>query len=111
MRVFAYGTLQTVPNRTWERVLRQFGGQRAKTARGADLIVIGAGAASRPTAAIGDDLSRFRDSRQAVQSERVFLRSIGLLPRAARRTALLLRRGPRGARQTPGRTNQAPRPL
>lgn len=79
MRVFAYGRLQNVPNRTWERVLRQHGGERARTARSADLIVVGAGAASRSPAQIGEDLRRFRAGGRIVLSERAFLRRIGLL--------------------------------
>lgn len=80
MRVFAYGRLHAVPSRTWERLLRQRGWQRAKRARGADLIVIGAGAVSRPTVQISDDLAGFRHDAQHVLSERQFLRRLALLP-------------------------------
>jgi tetratricopeptide (TPR) repeat protein len=88
MHVFAYGRLYTIPSRTWERVLRQRGDERSKRARGADLVVVGAGAASRPKLQITEDLREFRETGQLVVSERRFLRSIGLLspPRAEART-------------------------
>jgi tetratricopeptide (TPR) repeat protein len=80
MRVFAYGRFFAYPARTWERVLRQHGGERSKSGQGADLVVVGAGAASRPLAQIGADLARFRAAGAAVESERAFLRRLGLAP-------------------------------
>lgn len=80
MRVFAYGRLRAVPSRTWERVLRQHGSERCKRSRGADLIVIGAGASIRTTAQVTDDVAGFRQGGQEVVSERGFLRRIGFLP-------------------------------
>ncbi|MBA3520102.1 MAG: hypothetical protein H0T75_21240 [Rhizobiales bacterium] len=58
MRVFAYGRLLSLPVRTWERILVQRGGSRARRMVDAELIVVGAGAASRPIPQIEADLAR-----------------------------------------------------
>jgi tetratricopeptide (TPR) repeat protein len=78
MRIFAYGRLLALPSRTWERVLAQQGGSRARRIGDADIVVVGAGAAIRPTEKIERDLARAQDRERL--SERSFLRRLKLLP-------------------------------
>lgn len=80
MRVFAYGRFYRVPARTWERVLAQKGGRRARRMRDAELVVVGTGAVTREPEQIRADLSEARQRGAPVLSERGFLRRIGVLP-------------------------------
>src|SRR5687768_5585412 len=80
MRVFAYGRFQRIPSRTWERLLGQAGGRRARRMRDAELIIVGTGAATRDPAQIRADLGEARRQGVPVISESTFLRRIGLLP-------------------------------
>ena len=79
MRPFAYGRFDRVPSRTWERVLAQRGGKRVKRIGDADLVVVGAGAVSRPPERIWTDLT-LRRPGTPLMGERSFLRGLGLVP-------------------------------
>jgi tetratricopeptide (TPR) repeat protein len=80
MRVFAYGRLLSLPVRTWERILVQRGGSRARRMTDAELIVVGAGAASRPIPQIEADLARAGE--RPLLSERGLMRQLGIISRA-----------------------------
>ena len=80
MRVTTLGRLEGFPRRTWERVLAQKGGRRLKQARTADVVVVGAGAASRPEDVLATEIQALREHGKTILSERGFFRRLGLLP-------------------------------
>jgi tetratricopeptide (TPR) repeat protein len=80
MLVYSYGRISSCPARLWERALRQRGDVRTRRYRNADLVVIGAGAAAWSEGDIGKMITASEQAGRSVLSERMFLRSIGLMP-------------------------------